>query len=347
VSAPTVGEVGERVLVERIRERFAQAGGPWVRLGIGDDTAVLVPEPRTVTLATTDSLVEGVHFDWRFGRAHDVGRKALAVNLSDIASMGATPRSALLSLGLPPQLPLALLDELLDGVLAEALAHRVALVGGNITRTPGPLFVDVTLLGSAHPRRVLTRAGGSPGDILYVSGALGGAAAGLAWLRGALPGPAGAAVSAGLVPDATRAALEDAALRFRRPSARVALGVAVGRARAAKACMDLSDGLGDAVHQLAGASGTGAVVELDKLPFHPVVSGMDEPARLQFAVSGGEDYELLWAVAPRRRRLFEQVAGRKGFPPISRIGTLTREPDVRLRRTDRDDPLPGGFAHFD
>jgi thiamine-monophosphate kinase len=342
VSAPTIGEVGERALVARIRARFAWAA-PWVRLGIGDDTAVLVPEPRTVALVTTDALVEGVHFDLRLTSPREVGRKALAVNLSDVAAMGGSPRSALLSLGLRPDVPLADLDQLLDGIRDEAEPHGVAIVGGNLSRTAGPLVIDVTLLGSAHPRRVLTRSGAAAGHELYVSGTLGGAAAGLAWLRGSLP--AGDA-QVNLPSESRQAALDDAVARFRTPAARVTLGQAVGRARAATACIDLSDGLGDAVHQLAEASGTGAIVELDKLPWHPALLGLAEPDRLQFVIAGGEDYELLWAVAPRRRRLFYRVAGRKGFPPISRIGTLTREPDVRLRRPDREEPLPAGFAHF-
>jgi thiamine-monophosphate kinase len=344
VSGPTIGELGERALIARIRTQFGTAPASWVRMGIGDDTAVLVPEPRTVTLATTDALVEGVHFDLRLTSPHDVGRKALAVNLSDIAAMGATPRSALLSLGLPGNFPVGDFDQLLAGIGDEARHHAVAVVGGNLSRIEGPLFVDVALLGSAHPHRVLTRSGAAPGHELYLSGEIGGAAAGLVWLRDSLA-PAGRwqerfSTAPGQV------AIADAVCRFRTPAARVALGRAVGHARAASACMDLSDGLGDAVRQLAESSAVGAVVELDKLPLHPVLKGMDEVASLQFAVSGGEDYELLWAVSPRRRRWFQRVAGRKGFPPIRRIGILTRELDVRLRRQGRDEPLPAGFAHF-
>ena len=139
---------------------------PSLVVGIGDDAAVAVVDRGALQVLTTDALVEGVHFDRRFSTPADIGYKALAVNVSDIAAMGAAPRLALLSLMLPPALPLADVDGLLDGLLQVAAATGVTLAGGNITRSPGPLVVDVTVVGSVRPRRILTRSGGRPGDSL-------------------------------------------------------------------------------------------------------------------------------------------------------------------------------------
>ncbi len=139
-------------------------------VGPGDDAAVIEPERGALEVLTTDAQVEGVHFDLRFVPPDAIGHRALAVNLSDLAAMGASPRVALLSLMLPDALEVATIDGLLDGLLGLAARQRIALVGGNITRSPGPLIVDVTVTGSVRPRRVLTRAGASPGDELYVTG---------------------------------------------------------------------------------------------------------------------------------------------------------------------------------
>ena len=143
------------------------------------------PERNLLEVLTTDCQVEGVHFDQTFVGAADIGHKALAVNLSDLAAMGAAPRVALLSLVLPPALPVASVDALVDGMTALAARARISIVGGNIARSPGPLIVDVTATGSVHRRRVLTRAGARAGDDLYVTGTLGGAAAGLRMLSAA------------------------------------------------------------------------------------------------------------------------------------------------------------------
>ena len=174
-----VADVGERALIERIRRRIPPAPA-FVIVGIGDDAAVVEPERNLLEVLTTDCQVEGVHFDQTFVGAADIGHKALAVNLSDLAAMGAAPRVALLSLVLPPALPVASVDALVDGMTALAARARISIVGGNIARSPGPLVVDVTATGSVHSRRVLTRGGARAGDDLYVTGSLGGAALGLA-----------------------------------------------------------------------------------------------------------------------------------------------------------------------
>jgi len=331
-----VADVGERALIERIRRRLPPAP-PSLLVGIGDDAAVASPDRGALTVLTTDALVEGVHFDRRYSSAGDVGYKALAVNVSDVAAMGAAPRLALLSLILPPDFPVADVDELIDGFVELGRATGVALAGGNITRSPGPLVVDVTVTGAVKPRRVLTRGGGRPGDRLFVSGSIGGAAAGLAWLRDR---------SRGQEPSA---AMLDCIGRHRRPEPRARLGTLLGRTRAASACMDLSDGLADAVRQVAVASGTGARIESARLPIHPGArawfseQGQDPIA---MSLAGGDDYELLFAVAARARRRLKVVDSQARGVPFTHIGELTSAPEIVLDHGGSVEPLPRGFVHF-
>lgn len=325
----TVADLGERAIIEIIRSRTPPSPA-WVRLGIGDDAAVVAPERNTVEVLTTDSLVEGVHFDRRFSAPYDIGWKALAVNLSDVASMGAAPRAALLSLGLPGELPAADFDALIDGFLALAARERVALVGGNVTRSPGPLFVDVTLTGAVHPRRVLTRAGARPGDIVYVTGSVGDAAAGLVSLRAGEDVP-------------------DLADRHRRPDPRCRAGLLLGRNGAASSCMDLSDGLADAVSQVAAASGVGMTIDADALPVSSVAREVFERAGLDAltaAIAGGDDYELLFTAPARRRGRLETARRQARGLAFTRIGVVTRERHVLLARNGATEPLPEGFVHF-
>jgi thiamine-monophosphate kinase len=300
---------------------------------------VLAPIRGEAQVVTTDSLVEGVHFrrDWTPARA--IGHKALAVNLSDLAAMGARPRVALLSLALPPEFPVDDFDALVDGFASLAERSRTSLVGGNITRSPGPLVVDVTVIGAAHPRRVLTRAGGRAGHELYVTGSVGGAAAGLAWLQ--------AAGGARQVLDDDMAAA--CRLRHECPEPRLVIGFQIARNRAASAAIDLSDGLSEAVRQLAEASGTGAVLESASIPIDAAARRWAETTgsdALRSALTGGEDYELLFAVAPRQRRAFMAIMKRYASPGVTRIGRLTAEPGCWLEGPGGREALPAGFAHF-
>ena len=180
----TVSEFGERQLLARIRARLGILSRPSTGLiiGIGDDAAVVAPTRRAHTVLTTDAQVEGVHFERRFSSSADIGYRAMAVNLSDLAAMGASPRWALLSLILPDDLLVEELDGIVGGVVESAEKYGVSVIGGNLARSPGPLIVDITAVGAVGPRRVLTRSGGRAGDELYVSGTIGGAAAGLAML---------------------------------------------------------------------------------------------------------------------------------------------------------------------
>jgi len=321
----TVADVGERALIERIRERIPPQPS-FVVVGIGDDAAVVEPERNRLEVLTTDCQVEGIHFDQTFVGAADIGHKALAVNLSDLAAMGAAPRVALLSLVLPPALPVASVDALVDGMADLAARARIVIVGGNIARSPGPLIVDVTVTGSVHGRRVLTRAGARPGDDLYVSGTLGGAAAGLRMLTA---GGVGAA-------DVTS---DPCVSRYLRPEPRLRLGLMLGRNRAARACVDLSDGLADGIRQISDASGVGAVIEADAVP-------IEKGATLRDALAGGEDYELLFAVGPRMRSRLKNATRLARGLSVTRIGRLTADRAMLLNRNGSTEELPAGFQHF-
>ena len=315
-----VSSLGERALIARITSRLATP--PWVAVGPGDDAAVIEPVRGALDVLTTDALVDGIHFDLRFTPPDAVGHRALAVNLSDLAAMGAEPRAALLSLLLPDALDVAALDGIVDGVLALAARYRVALVGGNITRTTGPLTVDVTATGSVRPRRVLTRAGARPGDEVFVTGTIGAAAAGLVVLQ------------AGQSPIGGQAACVE---RYLRPEPRIRAGVLLGRNRAATSCIDLSDGLADAVRQIAEASGVGVTIDAATVP----VVG-----ELHSAMTAGDDYELLFTSRPSQRGRLRGVRRQTGDLPITRIGVVTKGRDVLLRDDQGTREMPAGYEHW-
>ena len=342
--ATTVGQAGESALIDRIRSRTG-AAAPWIAIGIGDDAAAIVPDRNRHIVVTTDSLIEDVHFRRAWTAPRAIGHKALAVNLSDLAAMGATPRACLLSLALPASFPLDDFDQLIDGLTSLAARTGAPLAGGNLTRSPGPVVVDVTAIGSAHPRRILTRRGGRPGDLLFVSGRVGGAAAGLAMLETVERNALGTAGRRDALTPAERGCLE----RLETPEPRLRMGHAAAFSRAVTACIDLSDGLADAVRQLAEASGTGAELRAGSLPIDDGAiqwaqrSGGDA---LSSTLSGGEDYELLFAVSPRRRRSFLGAMRRCPDVPVSHIGELTRPGEPCLVNGDERTPLPRGFRHF-
>ena len=290
------------------------------------------PERNRLEVLTVDALVDGVHFDRRFTPATAIGHRALAANLSDLAAMGATPRMALLSFALPADLPVDDFDGIVDGIAALARTHGTTIVGGNLTRTPGPLTLDITAIGTVKRRGVLTRAGAKAGHLVYVSGSIGAAAAGLRMLQ------------AGDAGDET--CLE----RYLRPMPRIRIGQLLGRNHAATSCVDLSDGLGDGVARIADASAVGITIDEAALP-------VDEQARrwcadrnldpVTAAIGGGDDYELLFTVHPRQRgRLRAALA--HGDVPLTCIGVCTKEPGVWLKRASDGTtvPMPEGYTHF-
>ena len=343
-----VADLGEHALLARLLARLPRTS-PTVLVGPGDDAAVLAPVRNERLVVTTDAVVEGVHFLRAFSTPADIGHKALAVNLSDLAAMGATPRWALLSLVLPGSWPVGDVEDLVAGLAALAGRHGVSVVGGNLTRTDGPLVVDVTAGGDVAPRRWLTRGGARAGDEIWLSGSIGAAAAGLEMLKAGIGGEEPGAADALSVP-ASQLPAHECIARHRRPEPRVRLGRAMARARAARAAMDLSDGLADALRQVALASGVGVRIDAQRLP---IAAGAREWWRgrgvdpVIAALSSGDDYELLFAVAPRRGGALRSVSRHVADPPLTKIGVFTKDPRERaVLRDAGEDTLPEGFEHF-
>jgi len=349
-----VSELGERRLLARIRARLNRTTrpSPAVVLGIGDDAAIVAPQRNAQTVLTTDAHIEGVHFERRFSAPADIGCRALAVNLSDLAAMGATPRWALLSLALPDALAVDEVEGIADGVAILAATHGVTVIGGNLTRSPGPLMIDITAVGEVRPRRALTRSGGRPGDELWISGTIGGAAAGLEMLRKFDRLELPATDDRQPIDDRVAATADrrECIARYLRPDPRVRLGLAIGQNKAARAAMDLSDGLADAVDQLATASGCGAEIDAATLPITPGARAWWEAAgvdAITAALSGGDDYELLFAVPRTWGGRVRHARSRVADPPLTRIGVMTKDPGARvLLRNGARERLPGGFEHF-
>ena len=309
-------------LIDRIRRRVQARDD--VVLGIGDDAALLrVPAGKLLVVAT-DTLNAGVHFPEDTAPA-DVGWKSLAVNLSDLAAMGAEPAWCTLSLSLPGG-DADWVDGFVDGFLELTHAHGVALIGGDTTR--GPLSISVTVHGFAAPGRVLRRDAARIDDDIWVSGTPGDAAGALAqWREGV-----------------TR----DAVLRSRldRPTPRLALGFAL--ADAAHACIDVSDGLLADLAHICRASSVGARVELDRLPASDALrAAFDDATRRSLQATGGDDYELCFTASVDLRDEIERLA-RETDTPVTRIGRIEAGEGVRAFDAQGGQWNPGraGYQHF-
>jgi thiamine-monophosphate kinase len=318
-----LSEVGELAFLAALRRlRVANRD---VEVGIGDDCAV-VRAGRRRWLLTTDALVEDVHFRWRWQSPRTLGRRAFAVNASDIAAMAGTPRFALLSIALPRRAAANALRDVVAGFSAAARDVDSALVGGNLSAAR-EWMISVTLVGEASGAAV-TRSGGRPDDLVYVTGTLGAAAFGREILLGRRRGP--------------RRALG----AFLRPRARLDAAAVLARTRAATAAIDVSDGLLSDLGHLCEASGVGAAVEGDRLPLSADLRRLDPEERLRLALSGGEDYELLFTVPPRRRRELENAALEAGVA-VTAIGRLTRRRGITVSGAASASALPrAGHDHF-
>lgn len=315
--------MGEFELLAKLRERLPK-GGARVKLGSGDDAAVTVPGGATAT--SVDAIVEGVHFRRGEAELRLVGRKALATALSDLAAMGAEAGEAYVVLGAPPDLDEADFLEVLDGLLELASETGTTLAGGDITRAPA-LTLAVTVVGHApSPEQLVTRGGAQPGDLLVLTGEIGGAAAG----RLLLDDPS----LAEAVPASTAERLQ---ARQLDPSPRLRSGRALAAA-GARAMIDLSDGLGADASHVAAESGVALQIDAGSLPLAKGVAEVAAAARrdpLQVAASGGEDYELLAALAPDRLADASIGIGEAAETTLTPIGRVEAGEGVEIR-------LPGG-----
>jgi thiamine-monophosphate kinase len=313
-------------LIDRIRERTAQNRDD-VRLGIGDDAALLAVPPNQELAVAIDTMVEGVHFPTGTA-ATDIGWKALAVNLSDLAAMGATPAWALLALTLP-RADEAFVDGFATGFAQLAQTYRLALVGGDTTR--GALTISVAVHGFVPPGKALPRNGAQVGDTVLVTGTLGDAAGGLKLLQ------------QGHRDDPQRTYLVE---RLNRPTPRVAAGLAL-RERAS-ACIDVSDGLLADLGHICAASGVGAEIEAPLLPRSSALLDLfDDTASRDFALSGGDDYELCFTVPARHVANVQADLARLGCG-ATRIGRIVKGSGVSVRDREGNRLEAGrqGWDHF-
>lgn len=328
-----LSSVGEFGLIRRLDEKLARRGG--VRVGIGDDAAVL--DALNSPVVTCDALVEGVHFRLDWTTAHSLGWKAIAVNVSDIAAMGGLPVAAFISLALPSNLGVEFVEELYAGMEEAAEEYNLTIAGGDTVKSPGALMLSVTLIGDT-PSSIL-RSGAAPGDVLLVTGTLGDSAAGLHLLlhpQLAISSPAR---------DFLLARHHQPAPRLREMQAALKIENAV------RAALDLSDGLaGDATH-IARRSNVSIEIETAFLPISQACRSLAETANrdaLDFALSGGEDYELLLCVAPEKAEEVIAAVQNATGTPATRIGRCVAQeiaPVIVLKNGERTAP-PAAFTHF-
>jgi thiamine-monophosphate kinase len=314
--------LAEKLLIVRIRERAARRQG--VVAGIGDDCAILQPAPGDQLLVTTDFSLEGVHFRREWHPAEAVGHRCLTRGLSDIAAMGGNPIAAFLSLALPRSLPQSWVNQFVKGLLKLADRFHVSLAGGDTAQSPDGVLADMVVVGSVPKGKAIRRSGARPGDCIYVTGALGGAAATLKLLF-----------------SGRKLRPSEFPCHF-HPTPRIEVGRFLLQKGLASAMIDLSDGLSTDLGHICEESNVGAEIHAPAIPR----ASIGKPAcevELQFALNGGDDYELLFTA-----RLGKRVPARVAGVPITQIGRITRDKRVVLLNKDGagSELRPQGWEHF-
>ncbi len=324
--------IQEFALIRALARRFARKTSHLVQ-GIGDDAAVIATPASVWWHVTTDLLAEGVHFDLRTASAESVGYRAAIANLSDIAAMGASPRYLLISLAAPRTFTPARIFELYAGLMQACRLHDVALIGGDTSSSRAGVFVSITLIGTTASGKALLRRGAHVGDSIYVTGTLGDSLAGLQLLTGGT-----SAHSARRSPAPLRTSHRNFLIRRHlRPTARIGEGRWLNDAQLATAAIDLSDGLSGDLRHICEESRVGAEIDLGAVPISPACHAYAESRRLRpidLALTGGEDYELLFTAPQAQHSAIERQARARGFQ-ITRIGRIRpRRFGMQMRTTD-------------
>ncbi len=334
-----VNDVGEFGLIRRINDLLTREGlrSDRVTLGIGDDTASFLPHPGYEVLVTCDSLVEGRHYLSGRITPLDLGRRAMALNISDIGAMGGRPLYALVSLGLKGELPVRDVEEMYRGFLLELNPFKAVIIGGNLTQSPDGMFIDITLMGEVEQGKGVRRSGARPGDAIFVTGYPGQAAAGLQLLLRAENDPD----------------LDHPLIRvFNTPSHRAHFGAAVARAGLATAMIDTSDGFLADLGHICEESRVGADLFKEKLP---VSEELRRAAALlhrdpyDFLSGDSDDYELLITCRPEDGALLLSQGTRCCPVPVTEVGRITDRPgEMALLLSDgrRQSIKPSGWDHF-
>ncbi len=321
-------------LINQLRKRFTSPT-PGVRLGIGDDAAILEPTQGYELLVTTDALMEGVHF-LPGANPFALGRKAAAVNLSDMAAMGGIPKSLLITVAVPTPMDSTWMGKFYDGLESMCREHSIFVVGGDTSRSLNGVAISITLIGEVESGKALLRNGAKENDLIFTTGTLGDSGAGLELLL------------AGTNEEGDQ---EKLIQRHLEPVPRVSSGRFLLEKRFTNSCMDLSDGFSSDIHRLCDESGMGAVIHEKKLPLSEELLRFEaefkHPAS-HYALNGGEDYELLFTVPPENKgQLLSDWP--EDFPILTQIGEITaKEKGVSLIKENGEKSIlaPGGFDHF-
>jgi thiamine-monophosphate kinase len=325
---------GENRIIQLLQNRYP-VKSTLLKKGIGDDAAVMqFRQGNEYWSITTDMLLEGVDFRREWTTPRLLGRKSMAVNLSDLAAMGARPRFYTVSLAIPPDISESWISEFYEGLAAPDSSRGAQLIGGDLSRSEGGIVISITALGESLSGKVLYRSGGRDGDLLYATGTLGRSAAGLRLLQTGCLHP--------------RSRLQREALQSHQmPESRCETGLWLAQCGYVDCMIDLSDGLSMDLPRLCAASGVGAEIRLADLPIFPE-SRRWECDPVELALHGGEDYELLFAVRRAKRHLFEKTYP-SSLPKVTRIGEMTGA-DGKIWITDPGKnrrKLPErGFDHF-
>lgn len=329
-------------LIERIAKQAAALADSAILVGIGDDCAVIRPFEGKNLLVTTDTMVENVHFDLAYFDPFSLGRKTVAVNLSDIAACGGIPRWAFLNLAVRPRLTDDFLDMFLTGLFSELKAYGVHLAGGDTIHSANELSITLTLLGESRSGMHLTRGGARPGDLVYCSGTLGDAACGLNWLIRQK------SQKNRNIPKKLRFAVKKAIKRHLIPTPRLALGNALAEKGLVTACIDSSDGLATDMAHICNQSQVMAEIDAKAVPISRSsrsicrVLGL---SALNLALIGGEDFELIWTTSPQKEmEMLRTAVTILGHAPF-RIGRICEGKGVWLLNHERQEISYHGFKH--
>jgi thiamine-monophosphate kinase len=333
---------GESEIIAKIRARPHPSGR--VIVGIGDDAAILEQRQNRDLVTCCDLSIEGVHFRLEWAMPRMIGRKALAVTLSDVAAMGGTANFALVSVALAAGTKDEFIDELFGGLFEEAEAFGVSIVGGDTSKSPGPLFIDTTVIGECASGAAVPRSGAMPGDIIFVTGSLGGSGLGLKLLENGYR--LSAKEGQGSAQDSAR---RQAILRHLAPEPRMSAGETIGKLGLATGMIDISDGLSTDLGHILEESHCGAIIRADSIPIDDCVKkflslepGMDP---ISLALQSGEEYELLFTARPEMQPRLSELAAKLDLP-ITAIGRITGEAGMRLLREGKESTLTSsGYEH--
>jgi len=332
----TLKDLGEARIIQLIEACGPSGLAAQVRKGIGDDCAVLETGGTRCLLVTTDTLIQGIHFTDQTLSPEALGWKALAVNISDMAAMGGTPHTAFLSMGLQPKTSISFLESFMAGLKALADETAIVLAGGDTVESPSLVAITVTLLGDCPPENVVYRSGARVGDDLWVTGPLGNAAGGLFMLREGLSSE----------PSAYASLIQ----AHQRPLPRLEMGKALGESGLVHAMIDISDGIAKDLGHICEQSKTGALLQAPSIPMSNALLSLAAEAKkdpLDWALHGGEDYELLFAAASSDKDKIVSLTTKVSGSAPTKIGAITKEHGIWLgTEGSRERLRSGGYVHF-